>query len=130
MRERGGEGCRNDRGNLIVAICAGAYCLLARAATQATKLLTQQNCRANPSTGKEGRRTERHAAAARPYFADIFSSSSRYDFHTAASVCVPWPAVLLLSGMTTAFPFGTRVISRSSTPSSPGLTRSSYEFTA
>ena len=62
--------------------------------------------------------------------AEVRSRSSRCDFQTAASVCVPWPAVLSLSGSTTARPFGTRTISFSRICSSGGLIRSSAEFTA
>ena len=36
---------------------------------------------------------------------EVLSSATRCSFHTAASVCVPWPAVLSLSGSTMARPF-------------------------
>ena len=45
---------------------------------------------------------------ARYGLSDIFKSSTRYCFQIAAIVCVPWPAVLSLSGIMIARPFVTR----------------------
>src|SRR5262249_8032338 len=50
-----------------------------------------------------------------------FKKASRWCFHTAALVCVPWPTVSSLSGIMIARPCSTRLISFSSIPSSGGL---------
>src|SRR3954447_1436341 len=58
------------------------------------------------------------------------SSSSRYGFHTAASVSVWCPMVFSLSGTSTDFAFGIFATDFSITPMSGGLISSSAKFTA
>src|SRR6185503_11926603 len=58
------------------------------------------------------------------------SSSARLAFQNLAWPVVPCPAVWSLAGISSTRPFGTRLISRSSSPSSGGLRSSSAELMA